>query len=591
MSYTGYTTKRPRSILVIVGGLVAIFSLAFGAFFATPQLHYALTMDSTPVDMTWQELVENGLTDNAHVRLTDVAMLTENPLDDFEGLPGLDQREQQAMFLRMFSSAESPLIVAPTGDAANSVATPAKIIVPYLVSSVESAYEETLTSGTLTGRFTLVKRNQSANSMNDFILSARAGDLAGISGSIGGSEGGDSEEAAEEEPTAELDDGEATAELADDGTGENTDGEITDDETTAAEQSYYVFEAVHSVASPQEAFQWFVLCALGVAVGLVVCGAGGPSVICFFFFQGPSLLSILGYPMRYERPGLITRFIYGAIGVSLISYGYEQLTVAGRIDQLDGDLALCVLGYLAVSVGSAAILGVIVNLAAQKLSMSTKPKTTTASKPNSKMSYAQACGMEADNAISTRRYVQKQLSVSNSRPSGRVNVAAEKLVKVGFAAPKTLTGRSAEGASIGSVQLGCQDMVVVETEDTDDELQTRMISILEDGLTLISLSPGHKGVAEKRLGTSGYYSVCPSDDPEVLFSFHLEQTVSMAEKRKTAIVSFEEAELTDVCEFAKRIFADVQTQYGEAYFEIGDARHGRFRYPPQPIRQEKSKAS
>ncbi|TWU51830.1 hypothetical protein [Rubripirellula reticaptiva] len=584
MGYTGYTSKRPRSILVIVGGLVATFSLVFGAFFATPQLHYALTMDPTPVEMTWQELVENGLTDNAHVRLTDVAMLSENPLDGFDGLPGLDQREQQAMFLQTFAGEKSPLIVAPTGDAANSVTTPARIVVPYFVSSIESAYEETLTSGTLTGRFTLVKSNDSANEFADMLLAARSGDLSGFSNGMGLGDESDGDKngldaMADDVGSIEVEDG----------------AELASDETNATEpsqeQSQYVFEPIHSVASPQQAIQWFVLSALGVALGLVVCGAGGPSILCCFFFQGPSLLSLLGFPMRYGRPGLITRFIYAAIGISLVSYGYEQLTVTGRIDQLDGDLAYCVLGYLAVSVGSAALLGVIVSLAAQKLSTSTKPKTTTANKPNSKMSYAQACGMEADDAIGTRRYVQKQLSISDRSPSGRVNEAAEKLVKVGFSVPKTLTGRSAEGVSIGSVQLGCQDMVVVETEDTDDELQMRMISILEDGLTLITLSPGRCSVAEKRLGTSGYYSVCPSDDPEVLFSFHLEQTVSMAEKRKTVIVSFDEAELTDVCEFANRIFADIQTQYGEAYFEIGDARHGRFRYPPQPIRQEKSKAS
>ena len=80
MSHSGHNVTRPRSLLVIVGGMIAWMGLVGGVLITTPEYHRALTMKEEPVEMTWQELVENGLTDNSYVRLVDVDLNHTNPL-------------------------------------------------------------------------------------------------------------------------------------------------------------------------------------------------------------------------------------------------------------------------------------------------------------------------------------------------------------------------------------------------------------------------------------------------------------------------------------------------------------------------------
>ncbi|MCO8123044.1 hypothetical protein NHH03_14945 [Stieleria sp. TO1_6] len=65
---------QTRSLRVILGGTIAIVGIVWGALHATPELHGALTMRSSPSEMTYEALVEKGITDNSFVRLVDVKM-------------------------------------------------------------------------------------------------------------------------------------------------------------------------------------------------------------------------------------------------------------------------------------------------------------------------------------------------------------------------------------------------------------------------------------------------------------------------------------------------------------------------------------
>ena len=70
-----------------------------------------------------------------------------------------------------------------------------------------------------------------------------------------------------------------------------------------------------------------------------------------------------------------------------------------------------------------------------------------------------------------------------------------------------------------------------------------------------------------------------------MLSTHLQQTVSMAEKRDTAVVSIELSEATDVALFARRVLADIRAQYGEENIEVDPYQYGRFQFPVAPIAQ------
>ncbi len=103
MSYSDHKTTRPRSILVIVGGFLAWMGLVGGVLITTPEYHRAMTMKEEPVEMTWHELVENGLGDNSYVRLVDVQLDQSNPLGFFEDMmtqfdPDAAVEDQQAAF-------------------------------------------------------------------------------------------------------------------------------------------------------------------------------------------------------------------------------------------------------------------------------------------------------------------------------------------------------------------------------------------------------------------------------------------------------------------------------------------------------------
>ncbi|WP_146460501.1 hypothetical protein [Rubripirellula tenax] len=516
---------------MIVGGLAAWGALWGGAIILVPQLNVALTTGDEPVEMTWQELADHGISSNAHIRLVGIQLVGPNPLDEFEGLPPGQVNEVLA------DIAARPVVVAPLDVDPNL--TPETITVPISRAALAAAYAEAEESNTLTGRFSV----RGFESPTDDIAGEFAADLINVAASDEG------------------------------------------------QSNRFTYQPISAVCAPADAIQYFALGIIVSAIGLVVCGAGGPSVLCCFFFQGPSLLSLLGYPMRYGRAGRMTRIIYGLIGLSLIGYGYEQLIVEGRIHKVDANILSCVLGYLELSVGSAALLGALVNALAAKWQASTEVRGDVKTVAKQKMTYSQVCGMEREDAVTSRRYCERSV-VSQNRENldSSVKAVTSALETLEFSAAASVQWRSSrerENASLStdSIQIGCQNMVVAEVQKCSDETQTRLISMLDDGLTLITLSPGDGDIGGRRLGSAGYYAVCESSDPQTMLANHLEQTVSMAEKRGTAVVSFDASEIIDVSQFASRVLASVQTQYGEAHYEVGNARYGRFRFPPQPIAQ------
>ncbi len=539
MSYSGYHRTPPRSALVILGGVLAWIGLWSGAIISVPGYHLALTVGDQPIEMTWEELASGTLPPHGYIRLVDVQLLAEEPVEAFpdfaindvffidpdKELDTTDPVYKPAAvdFLRDESFFDMPVVVAPLSKTIEE--TPPRIVVPSFDGALSAAYEEVGTSNTLTGVF----------SMNRFHLDGR---------------------------------------------------DITEGDD-AQDVWHYTYLPIDTVNSRTDAMTWFALSFLGIAAGLVICGAGGPSVICCFFFQAPSILSLFGYPLRYGRGNNFTRSLYAFGGICGIVYGYQSLFVQGRFGQVDGVLLYIVGGYLQISIGSAALLGAAVNTACGKLRLSLDA-TSTKSKPKPRMTYQQACGMKPSDAISTRPYVEpvagslsKQASNDPSRP------ITDSFLAVGFSLPKMMTWkRSKSVAGSSAIQLGCESMVIVETEAAAesgaDGGRPRLISILQDGLTIITLPPDAPE-SKKRFGNAGWYSHADGADIETMLANHLQTTINMAEKRNTAVVAIEESEVVAVCQLAHRVYAAIRTQYGEAHYEVAPARYGRFSFPPQPI--------
>lgn len=541
MGYTGHASAPPRSILVIVGGMIAWGGILSGFFITTPELHRSLTTSEQPVEMTWQQLVDNGLTDNCHVRLVDVA-LEERRLD--EALDGeiaedlAEMMEAMAVFQEMGPWGDNlmTMFIKVYPKDRNPADVPEKVVIPVTPWSMDAAFAEVKESGTLTGRFSLTSEDGFENQLAEFFMGDQPAWLEG-----------------QNQPIREP---------------------------------HYIYEPLSSVTKLADARNWFCLSFLAVVLGLVINGAGGPSIACCIFFQVPSILSLLGYPMRYGRAGTMTRIIYAFIGVGLTSYGYQSMFVAGRIGHLDGHIGACVVGYLQMSIGSAALLGALINLLAEKLNVSIDPKSSKKKNAAPKITLEQACAMHPPEAEAAKSYVDPELVTdSDSTTPESLGPIRETLSALEFSDPEPVAWHRADGSQPALIQLGCQEMVLADVQLIDGQPQSRLVSVLHDGMAIITLSPNFPNTASRRFGSAGLYTVGETDGLQAMLSSHLQQTIEMAEKRDTSVVSIDPSETIDVCLLARRVLNDIRTQYGEENLEVGPGNYGRFRFPPQPVSQ------
>lgn len=602
MGYTGYKSTRPRSVLVILGGIVAWAGLVGGVLIATPQYHYAMTIQEEPVEMTWHELVENGLTDNSHVRLIDVAIENKDTPAFFEEMldldPDADPEDQQAAFeelaeqvdfTQVFEAVSEPLKVFPKGE--NAKDFPAKVVIPFHCLNIDAAVEEIESAGTLTGHFQFSDGSDIATQLMESFMSAAATQSAKP---ITDQDAPDSELAGNDDSSANATGAETEAgDMGEDAviaTGKTdevaTAGPLPQDADVAmdadrGDELQYLYGPVIGIPDRAESAQWFWLAGFAVAFGLVICGAGGPSLACCLFFQVPSILSMLGYPMRYGRATKTTRLVYLTIGLGLIGIGYDTMVVKGRIGEVDGDVLAAALGFVPTFVGAAAVLGVFTNVMMHRLNLSLEPATKQSAEP--KINMTEACSLGPIEAEPSFGFEDRYLVPNEQAMPEPLEQVASALLKVGFEHPESMAHQDGLEFKPTLLQLGCQDMVVVDVDLQDGKVATRMTSVLHDGLTMITLSSNIAVENQTRMGTSGMYTSSDSSDPIEMLSSHLEGVIELAEKRQTSIVALEPSELIDVALCSQRVLADIKAQYGEDNVEVEPASYGRFHVPIQPI--------
>lgn len=601
--------------------MLAWAGLVGGVLIASPQYHLAQTVKEDPVEMTWEELVENGLTDNTHVRLVNVAVEQADPTTFLEEMVEFDPEapveEQQAAFAAMAENLDfeqvvdtmfQPLKVYPAGG--NPDDYPAAIVIPISDWATEQALNEIEESGTLTGRFCLGKDADLYGQMAKLMVTAAAANAeaeiaaakqaeADAFGDLGISGLAALQESSEQTPDAAdvaTEDSEANQQVnAADANTKATDSDVmlaenaasheqTEGEPVAAEpDQQYVFEPIGYIPPVNEAQQWFWLSGMAVAIGLVICGAGGPSIPCCIFFQVPSILSLFGFPLRYGRGNKVSRLVYGVAGVMMIGYGYDLMVTKGSFGQVDGSIVYASLGFAPLFVGVAAVFGATTNLVASRLNICLDPSEKNPKKYEPKISMTEACSLEPLEVDFAEEFTDRYLMEATEPLSQELESVASALSSVGFEEPVAMSCQDGFDNLPVLIQLGCQDMVVADVEWINGQLQSRLVSILHDGLAIITLSSNIDVEQESRLGTNGQYLRSNHDDPIEMFSAHLEQTIAMAEKRDTAVVTIDPSESIDATAYGRRVLADIRNQYGEEHAEIGSARYGRFAYPPKPV--------
>jgi hypothetical protein len=291
---------------------------------------------------------------------------------------------------------------------------------------------------------------------------------------------------------------------------------------------------------------------------------------------------MLGYPMRYGRGNKSTRYLYLLVGLGLIGYGYQLMIVEGKLGHLDGDMLKTSLGFVPTFIGLAAVFGAGTNWLAERLNISLDSSSTTQT-AQPKISYTEACSLEPIDCDFASDYTDRYLIESSDLLPEELEQISQSLVSVGFEYPQNVACQDGLDIVPVLIQLGCQDMVVADVEIIDGQPRVRMASVLQDGISVITLSANTPTGKESRLGTSGFYQRSQSSEAIEMLSEHLEQTIGMAEKRDTTVITFDPAETVDVASFSRRVFAAIQSQYGEESLEVGSARYGRFHFPPQPI--------
>lgn len=568
-------TKHPtRSTLVVVGGSLAVVGFWVTSCVLVPLAHYAWTMSAKPVETTFEELTTYGLPDrNTHLRLIDVAVSSEIPSDVIdELLAGSDGElsgtaRLKAKFnaglaeakLRKVLESDAEILVVPAAKPMHPAI--GRIKIPPTPDAVIAAYREVRTQSTLTGRFDL---NEAFKLDPMSLANFRSDDV------------------------------------------DNFDGEPA-----------FVYSPMRLVMGRRSAIQWILGGSLIAIMGLIAAGGGSPSVLCLFVFPAQSLLSLTGYPLRYRRANHGIRFLYIVGGSVALGVGTYRAFAWGNFGELDVSMPALVQGYLLAMVGLAAMAGALFNVVAQRFDLCSARDSGVPSGER-RLTYDQACGMDPMAFDNDPRYFDPELFPIEEKDAAELGdtVYLDELADNGFSEPAAYRGvvrvmveadavdearrlvETGEKAACDAqdplfkiteaefglwTALGAGDLVSATIEQDEVRCVLRLTSVLGDGVPVMTLSSECGLAAEMRLGTHGIYYRSPSDQAAEMLSEHLENTLRLAQARKTRVVAITTAELADLYQFCGRSLADVQHQYGESLLRVEDASFGRFVFPPQPL--------
>ncbi|QEF97704.1 hypothetical protein Mal15_17470 [Stieleria maiorica] len=526
MSYNPYNSSTPpRPFRIVFGFVIAAAGLIAGMTGAVHEFHKASVMQGEPVEMDWQTLVAEGYGDNPHIRLVNVTVI--DPYVDMDELfedEDLDALMDDPLVRSHMHTGLGPAKVVPIGTDESDVES--RVFIAQGEHFLDEAFRQVDETNSVTG---MVSTYGVGQMIADFVSFC---------------------------------------------TGNEVQGPPEDDDV------YYTIVPIDGTPDLGFARNLFLTAGFALALGLIFCGSGGPGIWCCWYAPLPSVLSLIGYPMRYGRGSWSTRLTYIAGGAILMGYGFYLLVPMGNFGSTDGNPIFHAFGFATLFVGLGGILAVPLQITTRALcaSVEVQPK-----KKPVRMSWNQACSMEP--VIQEVEYTDPPLVPSGTLPlSGELKQKAAALAEAGFNEADPLQWQREAGIAAAAIQLGCQSMVVTDLEYNNDAdiVECGLISVLGTGLPIITVS-ANSSVKQNRPSAKCLFQRASSSDPTEMLAEHLEVTVREAEQRDTIVVEFDESETHDVVRLARRVLAEIQGTMDGQIVNVGPKRYGRFHYPPAPV--------
>lgn len=501
---------------------MVITGVIVGIAESTNRFHEALLTETEPVEMDWQTLVENGTNGNDYVRLIDVDVVEPMAPTEFE--EELLEAFESGPFIRqdVVDMMRPPAKVVPRG--ANEDKVPDAIVIPSRHDLLDEAYAQLDETATLTGTVSLSTHDELVNDMASMVW-------------LGG-------------PPVVLDD------------------------------DVYRFTPLSSETDLSNARSMFLFTGLLVSLGLIICGSGGPGIWTCWYAPIPSLISLIGYPMRYGRGSKTVRAAYFVVGAFIMAVGYKVMVMDGGLGTGAGSPLLMAKGYCYFFIGLGGVLAVPIQSTVRALSDSTE---CVSSKKKVRMSWNQACGMEP--VEMEVEYEDQMLASAGSLPLlGALSEKADALAANGFSKPESMQWQRESGLTAAAVQLGCQQMVVsdLESNDKTDLVESCLVSVLGTGMPMLTVSANH-GSSQNRRTINARYQRASTSDPSEMLAEHLEYVLAEAEQSDSYIVEIQRDEIQDVVQLARRALAEIQGTVNGIQVKVGSKTYGRFQYPPVPI--------
>ncbi len=546
MSYSDYpASNEPRTLRISFGSLLAIAALGYGLFVAVPQLQRSLTMKPVAQTLSWQELVRDGLADNAHVHLHSVDISeTQDQITSIQKMiaemdPQGDRAEMKQKIqeslagvdaMKLLTQSSSPISVSPRGI--DPARVPVLVVMSRFDPEVARAKAEVASDSSITGYV------------------RKSWDLAWVE--------------------------KLMSHLGDHGIKIDLDS-----------RPKYVISPVAVVPNRNHSIGLVVASGLLTALGLVVAGSGGPSVLAFIFMPIPSLISMLGYPLRYGRGGFLTRAFYLFVGFAGLVGGCHLAWNLGGLNRVDGDTLLQSLGFVTCVLGVASVAGVLLSPRTARPSEVTSMQTAKYSEPKNEVYLAKMSSTQSiEKPVPSDQYVDPRLSdASEMHLPPLMDDQVQTLCAAGFGIPKRIYVHEDDRRHLTALALGCHQIVLCEIRENGNSSLTRYISVLSDGMVIVTLSASTPKVSRLRVGVNGVYSRSKSDSPVDMLTEHLDRTVGIAEERRSQVVPLDEYERLDVFLLARRVLLDIQHEYQEVKWTIPKATYGRFAFPGQKVEQ------
>ncbi|WP_404310564.1 hypothetical protein [Neorhodopirellula lusitana] len=362
-----------------------------------------------------------------------------------------------------------------------------------------------------------------------------------------------------------------------------------------AEMPAYTLHPASLIGSRRDAMFWVGGGAVAMVLGFILCGS---APLGWWMFVSPigAVLGLPGIFIRNGRGNFLTWFLGIIVGGASLAGAYHLAVTMGGFGQASGTWWLAAAGLLAGCFGTAAILGTCLSfrnrrrggLGADQLAnlgvdSNSKPRRNAAPQTNEVSKPVQLQSMIAKPEYA-RRYLDPKLSVSiEMETAEEVSTQTKSLEKLQFDAPLIIEVCAGEHTCTGTVQVGCQNMVMATTDEYEGDMHIRMTSVLEDGHLVVS-SDGRDGrLVEPINGDATSVRIYEVTKAAKLVTKHLEEAAKIAEKRKTTLVMLDPSEWRDIIHYSERSLAATLRDAHHEKWDITNAHYGRFNFPPTPV--------